>query len=114
MNENSKIFIENNEIEWEKAGEGMRRKILGYDKSIMMVLVDFEKGAIGKLHTHPHTQVSCIIKGSFEIEIDGAKKVLKSGDSFFAGSNIPHGVIALEPSQILDVFTPCREDFLKK
>ena len=41
-------------------------------------------------------------------------KVLKRGDSAYIPSDIMHGVTAIESSKVLDIFTPQREDFLKK
>jgi quercetin dioxygenase-like cupin family protein len=108
-----KNFIFNDELEWENVGEGIRRKIMGYDKNLMLVFVEFKKGSIGYIHKHHHTQVSYITKGSFEVNIDGVKKIQKAGDVYFLESNIEHGVVALEDSSLIDVFTPCREDFIR-
>ncbi len=108
-------FIYNNNIQWENTGEGVRRKILAYDKNLMMTAVEFKKGAIGYTHKHPHSQVTYIAKGSFEVSIENEKKVLKAGDVFFVKSNLEHGVVALDEDNLLiDVFSPCREDFLRK
>jgi quercetin dioxygenase-like cupin family protein len=109
-----KTHIENNSIEWESIGKGLRRKILGYDPGLMMVLVEFEKGSIGYSHSHPHRQVTYIISGSFEVQVGEKKQVLKKGDCFFVPPDILHGVEALEDSALVDVFAPYREDFLKK
>ncbi|WP_105614475.1 cupin domain-containing protein [Vallitalea okinawensis] len=107
------MFIKNSDVAFTPCGEGMKRKILGTGGSMMMVEVTFEKGAVGIVHTHVHEQVSYIIKGNFEFEINGEKKVVKEGDSMYIPSNIPHGTVALvENSIILDVFTPQRADFL--
>ena len=78
----------------------------------MMVRVKFEKGAIGSEHSHPHTQTSYVISGKFEITIDGDKQVLKAGDGFFVEPNLVHGAICLEEGELIDTFSPWREDFL--
>jgi quercetin dioxygenase-like cupin family protein len=78
----------------------------------MMVLVRFEKGAIGTLHHHVHRQVSYVASGSFEVTIGGEKHILKQGDSFFVAPDLVHGVISLEAGSLVDVFTPAREDFM--
>ncbi len=109
----SDVYVVDANIDWEKADEGVNRKILGYDKNIMMVKVDFQKGAIGYLHKHPHTQVSYVASGKFEIQIGVEKKVLSEGDCYFIPSNIEHGAVNLEPGVLIDVFSPMREDFLK-
>ncbi|MCE1188223.1 MAG: cupin domain-containing protein [Ignavibacteria bacterium] len=108
----SEIFIEAEKTEWIPAGEGMQRKILAFNNSIMMVLVDFQAGATGYLHTHPHDQVSYVVSGKFVITIGESKKELKAGDSFLMQSGVEHGVHAIEQGQLLDVFAPYREDFL--
>src|ERR1044071_6129302 len=107
-----KPFITSDEINWESLDGGVERKILGYDDEVMMVLVRFEKGAIGSLHHHVHRQVSYVESGRFEVTIDGDKKILKQGDSFFVAPNLVHGVVALEAGLLVDIFTPAREDFV--
>lgn len=109
----TKPFIAQDSIEWETVDKGVQRKILGYDDQAMMVVVKFEKGAIGSLHHHVHRQVSYVQSGVFEVTIDGEKQVLKQGDCFFVAPDLVHGVVALENGTLVDVFTPSRQDFLK-
>jgi quercetin dioxygenase-like cupin family protein len=113
MNTHSEHFIHSSDVPWEHADEGIERQILGYDGELMMVRVVFKRGAIGVLHKHVHRQVSYVEAGSFELEIDGEKRILRQGDSYFVPSNLIHGAVALEDGSLIDVFTPAREDFLK-
>lgn len=108
------FHIHQEEIPWKDLGGGVRRRIITHTPVLMSVLVDFRKGAVGSVHDHEvHTQVSYVCSGSFEVEVAGVKKVLKSGDSFIAPPKTAHGVVALEDgSQLLDVFNPRRDDFL--
>jgi quercetin dioxygenase-like cupin family protein len=94
-------------------GPGVRRKILAADGSLMAAEVSFQKGSIGAPHSHPHQQIGYIVKGRFELEMEGKKTTLQAGDSYYAQPNVVHGVVALEDGVLLDVFTPQREDFLK-
>ena len=105
--------IFNSDYDWEDTVEGVRRKILGYDKDLMLVFVEFKKGSVGYLHKHSYKQISYLISGSFEVNIDGQKKIQKAGDVYFIPSNIEHGVVALEDGTLIDVFNPYREDFIK-
>ncbi|MEJ8844298.1 cupin domain-containing protein [Lacibacter sp. H375] len=105
-------FIEDKQFEWQTAGEGIRRKIMAYDPSIMLVKVDFEQAAVGILHKHVHVQITHIESGVFEVEIAGEKKVLDPGDAFHIPSNVEHGVVCLEKGVLIDVFSPMREDFV--
>jgi quercetin dioxygenase-like cupin family protein len=112
-NEMVNSFIYDSNFEWETVDAGVRRKIMAYDERVMMVKVDFETGAIGKLHHHYHTQISHVHSGSFEVEVAGEKQILNAGDVFFVPSNVIHGVVCLEAGMLLDVFSPMREDFIK-
>jgi quercetin dioxygenase-like cupin family protein len=108
----SEAFV-SSDGDWETMAPGVTRKILGYDDALMMVVVKFEAGAIGAMHHHPHRQVTYVAAGRFDAEIDGVKRTIKAGDSFFVAPDLVHGVVALEPGMLIDVFAPAREDFLK-
>lgn len=110
--ETVKVFIEDSELPWEEVAPGMKRKIMSYDERLMVVKVSFEKGAVGVLHQHYHTQISHVESGEFEVEIAGEKKVLKAGDAFYIPPNVIHGAVCLEPGILIDVFSPMREDFV--
>ena len=38
--------------------------------------------------------------------------MLGTGDIYHVEPNVVHGVVAVENTKLLDIFTPCREDFL--
>lgn len=107
-----KTFIRNDEVQYEQVANGVKRKIMGYDERLMLVRVEFEKGSIGALHTHHHSQITHIESGTFEVEIGAEKQVLKTGDAFYIPPNIVHGVVCLEQGVLVDMFSPMREDFV--
>lgn len=108
----SENFLLGSKLPWKDLGGGLSRQIIGYDEQIMLVKVKFKKDAIGALHQHPHTQSSLIASGSFEVEINEEKKILKAGDGFYVEPNVMHEVVCLEEGMILDAFSPFRQDFL--
>ena len=105
-------FFYNSDIPLEDLGNGLKRKVLAYHESLMMVEVYFEKGAVGETHSHPHEQITYVLEGEFEFSIAGKKKTVKAGDSMLKESNVLHGTICLKKGKLLDVFSPHREDFL--
>ncbi|MCZ7602505.1 MAG: cupin domain-containing protein [Melioribacteraceae bacterium] len=109
----SKKYLINEEIPWENIMKGIMRKMLGFNKDLMMVKIFFAKGAVGAKHSHHHSQTSYIEKGKFEVNIGDETKILNEGDGFYVPPNIEHGVKSLTPGIIIDVFNPCREDFLR-
>ena len=107
------MIVFGKDVEMTVLGGGVSRKILAQDTDMMAVEVHFETGAVGAVHTHPHVQISYVLAGKFEFELDGVKTVIGVGDTYYTKPNAPHGVVCLEAGVLLDVFTPRREDFLK-
>ena len=108
----SETFIYSRDVPWKSAEPGLRRQILGHGADLMMVRVDFDAGAVGALHHHPHRQVAYVVSGRFEVTVDGEKKELGVGDCFFIAADQVHGVLAKEAGTLIDAFTPARADFL--
>ena len=97
----------------EDVGGGVSRRILAHDSAMMAVEVEFEEGAVGTIHSHPHVQISYVLEGEFEATIGGETKIIKKSDTYYTHPNVPHGVVCLKAGKLLDIFTPEREDFLK-
>jgi quercetin dioxygenase-like cupin family protein len=101
-------------IAWEDAGKGIKRQIMGFDASLMVVKVNFEAGAVSETHAHPHAQSTYVLTGRFRVNVEGEEQVLSAGDGFFVSPGKLHGARCLEAGILLDAFSPCREDFLKE
>jgi quercetin dioxygenase-like cupin family protein len=89
----------------------IKRRLVSGEK-MMVVEVTLEKGAVVHTHQHPHEQISNLLSGTLEFEIEGEKRVVSSGEVVHIPSNLPHKAVALEDSVTLDIFSPSREDFL--
>ena len=96
----------------QSGGENVIRRVLAYTDSLMCVENTFEKGAIGKLHSHPHTQITYVVSGEFSFCIDGETKVVRPGDTMLKQDGVIHGCTCLKAGVLLDIFTPMREDFV--
>lgn len=108
-----KCFVYNASVEWEQLDDKIRRKVMSYDKDLMLVKVEFKAGGIGAVHQHPHVQMTHVDSGVFEIEVEKEKKILKAGDVFHIPSNLWHGAVCIEDGVLIDIFNPMREDFIK-
>lgn len=111
--ETAKVFIDNADIPWQQMDEMVRRKIMSFDDRLMLVKVEFQAGGVGTLHQHPHSQITHIESGVFEVEINGEKKILSAGDGFYIPPNVLHGAVCMEAGVLIDVFSPMREDFFE-
>lgn len=109
----SSAFQSDNEIPWQDLGNGIYRQVFGYDDKLMLVKVKFDKGAVGALHEHYHSQVTYVESGVFEMNIGSEKKIIKRGDGYYVTPHVMHGIVCLEPGMLIDVFSPYREDFIK-
>ena len=72
----------------------------------------FEKGAVGALHHHPHTQITYVVSGAFDFTVDGVTRTVRTGDTILKEDGVEHGCVCTEAGILLDIFTPMREDFV--
>lgn len=93
----------------------IERKIKSFDGNLMLVDVDFKDHAIGSEHVHPEEQISYCVEGVFNYTIGNEVYRLEKGDSIFVPSNLLHGCKLISTTgKLLDIFSPCRKDFIPK
>lgn len=90
---------------------GLSRQILAYNKELMLVRHLMEKGWVGARHSHPHEQLVYVISGHLRFVGGDSTFDVRAGDSFVVPGGMEHQASALEQSEVLDVFTPYREDY---
>ena len=90
---------------------GMVRQVLAYNPQLMLVRHQFTKGWVGARHSHPHHQVVYIVRGHLLFEAEGKKWDIRTGDSVVVDGKLDHQASAIEDSEVLDIFTPYREDY---
>jgi quercetin dioxygenase-like cupin family protein len=92
---------------------GIKRITLTYDKDTMMCYFYLDKDSTLEMHTHVQSQNGIVMKGRINfIKGDGEVLELKKGDAYYFASNDPHGSIVLEDTELLECFTPYREDYI--
>lgn len=107
------MYVENKSIPVTELGGGIVRKVLAYSENMMSVELHFDQGAVGAKHAHPHEQIGYLISGSLLYQEDGKEdKILVTGDTYYVEPDVIHGVVALEETMLLDIFTPMRKDFV--
>ena len=80
---------------------------------LMLTFWDFEPGSVLPEHDHPHQQITWILSGTMEFDLDGEKRILRAGDGAMVPPNVRHGAVVLqEPCQVLDAWHPIREDYV--
>ncbi len=105
-------WVEHKTIDKQVASEGIERRVLAYCDEMMCVENTFEAGAVGALHSHPHTQITYVAEGVFEFTIGDVTKTVRKGDTLLKQNSVVHGCVCVEKGILVDFFTPMREDFV--
>jgi quercetin dioxygenase-like cupin family protein len=90
---------------------GMLRQVLAWSPHLMLVRHTFEKGWKGARHSHPHHQMVYVVRGHILFQALGKNWEMRAGDSLVVDGGVEHEASALEPSEVLDIFTPYRRDY---
>lgn len=81
--------------------------------NLMLVLVNFDAHASVPAHHHPHEQAGLVTSGELEFVIAGETRILHTGDIYIIPSDVEHGATnGPLPAQVIDIFTPVRQDFI--
>lgn len=81
---------------------------------LMVTHLIFEQGAQAALHTHPNEQITLVISGALEFTLGDECRLLRQGEAVTVPSNILHGGRAVGKTELLEFFTPVRQDLLAK
>ena len=90
---------------------GMIRQVLAWSPQLMLVRHTFEKGWKGARHSHPHHQLVYVVSGHIRFLAEGKTWEMRAGDSIVVNGGVEHEASAYEPSEVLDVFTPFRQEY---
>jgi quercetin dioxygenase-like cupin family protein len=92
--------------------QGLVRRVGAYNDKLLLAEHRMEKGWVGTRHQHPHDQIVYVVNGQLSVTIGAETFAAVAGDSFVVRGGVDHQAVALEDSVVLDVFTPCRCDYL--
>ncbi len=102
-------FLNSEEILSRELFPGVNAKLIHTD-NLTIAHVAIDKGAVVPEHSHVHEQIINVIEGTFEMVINGVKKIAGAGYVGVVPSNVKHAVTAITDGKIIDVFSPTRED----
>ena len=108
---NSIDVIHSNDPAMTTPEPGLRRQVMSYSPDMMLVRHRMENGWVGTKHSHPHEQMVYVVSGHIVFESPLGKVEAKAGDSFLVPGGVEHQAWALADSEVLDIFTPYREDY---
>ena len=84
-----------------------------HTENLTIARLEIAKDAVVPEHAHVNEQVATVERGSLRFNIGGRDLVVSSGQSVAIPPNVPHSVVALEDTTVVDVFSPRRDDWLR-
>ena len=99
------------DIPQEQLNPLLTRKLITGDRVMLSELV-LKKGCVVPAHHHENEQVSYVIRGTLQFEVNGKEIILRNGDVLHIPSNVVHSATALEDTLDIDIFSPPRQDWL--
>src|SRR6266404_7254679 len=106
------VVVKHEEGKTAEPEAGLKRRVLAYNEKLFLAEHEMTKGWVGTMHSHPHDQIVYIVRGHLKVMCQGKSFVLRAGDTFVVRGGVQHGASAIEDSLVIDVFTPCREDYI--
>ena len=106
-------FFDVQSIEPKSPAEGLEMRIIP-GENMTFVFFNLAPGSVVPEHSHPHEQIGTVLKGSVELNIAGEKKVVTAGGAYHIPGDVVHsGKTQDEPSEVIEVFSPVREDLTR-
>lgn len=98
----------------EQIDEGIQRQMCVGER-LMICRLRFAPFVVTQEHDHPHEQMTIVEKGPVRFFIDGKERIANTGDVLAFPPYCWHGATMMDSEVVLiDIFTPLREDFLKR
>lgn len=97
---------------WVEIAPGIERQTIVSGALMYQMRARLEAGSKLPEHQHVQEQIAHVIRGRMKLIVRGEPHELGPGDSFYLGSNVPHGAEAMEETAVIDTFSPPRDDYL--
>lgn len=114
LNKEQRCF--NATVALKRAFKGVALDSLAVGEKSMVTKMNYVKGNFSDTHSHPHEQCGYVVSGEYRLKVrqPGASidVLLHAGDSYAIPGGTPHSFEMLEEGEVVDVFTPLREDYL--
>jgi quercetin dioxygenase-like cupin family protein len=106
------VVVKHESARESKPEPGLTRMVMAYNDKLFLAEHQMSRGWVGSVHSHPHDQIVYVVRGHLKVTCQEKTFDVRAGDSFAVRGGVEHGAAALEDSLVVDVFTPCREDYI--
>lgn len=91
---------------------GVDFEVLAIGKESMVTKMLYKESDSVPFHKHPNEQNGYVITGRYKLIFDNKEYILTTGDSYSIPANMEHSMEIIEAGEVIDVFTPVRQDYL--
>jgi len=105
-------FVVKKENAVKKQFLGVAFEVLAIGKESMVTKMPYKDADFVPFHKHPNEQNGYVITGRYKLMFDQKEYLLVKGDSYSIPANMEHSMEIIEAGEIIDVFTPVRQDYL--
>ena len=91
---------------------GVSFDVLAVGEKSMVTRMNYTADNFVPFHQHPHEQSGCVISGKFRLKFGDVDEMLEPGDTYSIPGNTQHSFEVIEAGQVVDFFSPPREDYL--
>lgn len=86
--------------------------VLSIGKDSMVTKMLYKSTDFVPFHKHPNEQSGYVISGKYKLKFGGEEFLLTQEDSYSIPANVEHSMEIIEAGEVVDVFTPIRQDYL--
>ncbi|HLG15785.1 MAG TPA: cupin domain-containing protein [Blastocatellia bacterium] len=100
------------DIEAEPITDLLTRRYLSGDR-VTLARFFLKKGCLVQAHSHENEQMSTVITGALKFVVEGNEIVVRANETLHIPAFSAHSAEALEDSDVFDVFSPPRSDWIE-
>jgi quercetin dioxygenase-like cupin family protein len=88
---------------------GITRQVVHGERQTLVRYI-YEPGAVFPVHRHPEEQITIVLSGQIEFDVDGTPFVLGAGQVAIIPADVPHGakVVGNETVETFNMLSPRR------
>lgn len=109
-----KAAVKKSEADVSSPEPGLLRYVLVSSRQMMLVRHEMQAGWKGVRHSHSQEQLVYVTRGRIRFICGSDVFELGAGDSVIVPADVEHEAAALDDAEVLDVFSPFREEYLPR
>jgi quercetin dioxygenase-like cupin family protein len=102
-------MIDLKDVESKDIAPGCSAKFVNGESMTCMYWDEFKAGVQLPEHSHPNEQITTVLSGELEIDVDGKVETLSADCVLVIAPNVRHSAKAVTDCRAIDAFYPIRE-----